>query len=132
MNCLRNKISREIDIIMSDLDELKKEIDRLKSVIQEARKTVKDGNLADSASALEVLGKIIPKSKRTLKGHLAKIYAMYWCADSRHLSSASQDGKLICWDSYSGNKIHAIPLRSSWVMTTTYAPTGSFVASGGA
>ena len=116
---------------MSELEELKKEIDRLKSTIQEARKNVNDTNLSHSASELDPVGKIIPKNKRTLKGHLAKIYSMDWCADSRHLASASQDGKLICWDSHSGNKVHAIPLRSSWVMTCTYAPSGSFVASGG-
>ena len=45
--------------------------------------------------------------------------------------SASQDGKLIVWDSYSTNKVHAIPLRSSWVMTCAYAPSGNFVACGG-
>ena len=28
-------------------------------------------------------------------------------------------------------QIHAIPLRSSWVMTCAYAPSGSFVACGG-
>lgn len=50
---------------------------------------------------------------------------------SRNLVSASQDGKLIVWDSYSTNKVYAIPLRSSWVMTCAYAPSGSFVACGG-
>ena len=35
------------------------------------------------------------------------------------------------WDAYTTNKIHAIPLRSSWVMTCAYAPTGSYVACGG-
>ncbi|OXA58241.1 Guanine nucleotide-binding protein G(I)/G(S)/G(T) subunit beta-1 [Folsomia candida] len=68
---------------------------------------------------------------RTLRGHLAKIYAMHWGSDSRNLVSASQDGKLIVWDSYTTNKVHAIPLRSSWVMTCAYAPSGSFVACGG-
>ena len=48
----------------------------------------------------------------------------------RNLVSASQDGKLIVWDSYTTNKVHAIPLRSSWVMTCAYAPSGSFVACG--
>lgn len=71
------------------------------------------------------------KVRRTLKGHLAKIYAMQWAADKRHLVSASQDGKLLVWDAYSTNKIYAIPLRSSWVMTCAYAPSGNFVASGG-
>ncbi|ELW52789.1 Guanine nucleotide-binding protein G(I)/G(S)/G(T) subunit beta-2 [Tupaia chinensis] len=50
---------------------------------------------------------------------------------ARLLVSASQDGKLIIWDSYTTNKVHAIPLRSSWVMTCAYAPSGNFVACGG-
>src|SRR6478609_540026 len=69
--------------------------------------------------------------KRTLKGHLAKIYAMHWSTDRRHLVSASQDGKLIIWDAYTTNKVHAIPLRSSWVMTCAYSPSGNLVACGG-
>ena len=94
------------------------------------------------------------RTRRTLRGHLAKIYAMHWGSDarsvknilmkspsiydcflfsssSRNLVSASQDGKLIVWDSYTTNKVHAIPLRSSWVMTCAYAPSGNFVACGG-
>jgi guanine nucleotide-binding protein G(I)/G(S)/G(T) subunit beta-1 len=71
------------------------------------------------------------KTRRTLKGHLAKIYAMHWSTDRRHLVSASQDGKLIIWDAYTTNKVHAIPLRSSWVMTCAYAPSGNYVACGG-
>jgi guanine nucleotide-binding protein G(I)/G(S)/G(T) subunit beta-1 len=71
------------------------------------------------------------RTKRTLKGHLAKIYAMHWSTDRRHLVSASQDGKLIIWDAYTTNKVHAIPLRSSWVMTCAYAPSGNYVACGG-
>ena len=34
-----------------------------------------------------------------------QVYAMHWGADSRNLVSASQDGKLIVWDSYSTNKV---------------------------
>lgn len=71
------------------------------------------------------------KTKRILKGHLAKIYAMHWSTDRRHLVSASQDGKLIIWDAYTTNKVHAIPLRSSWVMTCAYSPSGNYVACGG-
>lgn len=71
------------------------------------------------------------KVRRTLKGHLAKIYALHWSNDKRHLVSASQDGKLIIWDAYTSNKVHAIPLRSSWVMTCAYSPTGDLVACGG-
>lgn len=45
------------------------------------------------------------RTRRTLRGHLAKIYAMHWGCDSRNLVSASQDGKLIVWDSHTTNKV---------------------------
>jgi len=56
---------------------------------------------------------------------------LHWAMDSQHLVSASQDGKLIVWNGYTTNKVHAIPLRSSWVMTCAYSPSGQFVACGG-
>jgi len=56
---------------------------------------------------------------------------MHWSNDSRHLVSASQDGKLIIWNAFTTNKVHAIPLRSSWVMTCAYSPSGNLVACGG-
>jgi len=83
------------------------------------------------AAEVETLPRIVMKPRRSLKGHLAKIYAMHWAADKRHLVSASQDGKLIVWDAYTTNKVHAIPLRSSWVMTCAYSPSGNYVACGG-
>lgn len=83
------------------------------------------------AAEVEPLPRIVMRARRTLRGHLAKIYAMHWAEDKRHLVSASQDGKLIVWDAYTTNKVHAIPLRSSWVMTCAYAPSGNFVACGG-
>ena len=83
------------------------------------------------AAEVEALPRIVMRPRRALKGHLAKIYAMHWAADRRHLVSASQDGKLIVWDAYTTNKVHAIPLRSSWVMTCAYSPTGNLVACGG-
>ena len=114
-----------------ELDNLKQEIDRLKSLIIGAQQDANDTTLKQAASDVDLLGKIGIKNKRTLRGHLAKIYSMHWAEDSRHLSSASQDGKLIVWDSWSTNKVHAIPLRSSWVMTCAFAPSGKYVASGG-
>jgi guanine nucleotide-binding protein G(I)/G(S)/G(T) subunit beta-1 len=83
------------------------------------------------AAEVDPLPRIVMRPRRALRGHLAKIYAMHWAADRRHLVSASQDGKLIVWDAYTTNKVHAIPLRSSWVMTCAYAPSGNFVACGG-
>eukprot|EP01103_Thecamoeba_quadrilineata_P008289 TRINITY_DN18057_c0_g1_i1.p1 TRINITY_DN18057_c0_g1~~TRINITY_DN18057_c0_g1_i1.p1 ORF type:complete len:357 (-),score=52.27 TRINITY_DN18057_c0_g1_i1:123-1079(-) len=71
------------------------------------------------------------KIRRTLKGHIAKIYALHWTEEKTNLVSASQDGKLLVWDAVTTNKLHAIPLRSSWVMTCAYSPSGAFVACGG-
>jgi guanine nucleotide-binding protein G(I)/G(S)/G(T) subunit beta-1 len=71
------------------------------------------------------------KIRRHLRGHLAKIYAMHWANDGQHLVSASQDGKLIVWNAYTTNKLHAVPLRSAWVMTCAYSPSGNFAACGG-
>lgn len=45
----------------------------------------------------------------------------------RHCVSGSLDGKLIIWDSWTGNKVQIIPLRSAWVMSVAYAQTGNFV-----
>ncbi|CAB4062262.1 GNB1 [Lepeophtheirus salmonis] len=117
--------------MMNDLDPLRMEAEQLKNAIREAQKKVRDTTLLNATSQVEPLGRILMRLRRTLRGHLAKIYAMHWAYDSRKLVSASQDGKLIIWDSYSANKVHAIPLRSSWVMTCAYAPSGNFVACGG-
>lgn len=49
----------------------------------------------------------------------------------RHCVTGSLDGKLIIWDSWTGNKVQVIPLRSAWVMSVAFAPSGNFVACGG-
>ena len=100
-------------------------------LLQDARKQACDTTLLQETANMEPVGRIQLRTRRTLRGHLAKIYAMHWGTDSRYLVSASQDGKLIVWDAYTTNKVHAIPLRSSWVMTCAYAPSGSYVACGG-
>jgi guanine nucleotide-binding protein G(I)/G(S)/G(T) subunit beta-1 len=69
--------------------------------------------------------------RRVLRGHFGKVYACAWSQDSEHLVSASQDGKLLIWNTRSGLKRYAISLQSSWVMATDYSPSGKFVASGG-
>jgi guanine nucleotide-binding protein G(I)/G(S)/G(T) subunit beta-1 len=71
------------------------------------------------------------KVRNTLKGHLSKVYAMQWAENQPYIVSASQDGKLLIWDAQTNNKLEAVPLRSSWVMTCAYSPSGRFVAAGG-
>merc|ERR1719319_104205 len=94
------------------MEALKQEAEHLKNDIREGRKAACDTTLAQVADqTTEPVGRIQLRTRRTLRGHLSKVYAMHWGAESRNLVSASQDGKLIVWDSYSTNKVHAIPLR---------------------
>lgn len=81
---------------------------------QDARKAACDTSLVQATATLEPIGRVQMRTRRTLRGHLAKIYAMHWGSDSRNLVSASQDGKLIVWDSYTTNKV------STWLRTSYY------------
>ena len=79
------------------------------------------GNARSGGSAAqEFPDKGTIQQRKILKGHYGKIYSMHWAGDSRRLVSASQDGKLIIWDGLSTNKMYAVPLRSSWVMTCAF------------
>lgn len=81
---------------------------------------------------IEELKDFLPVCRKTLKGHFGKVYAMQWSpADPNQLVSAAQDGKLIVWNALTTNKVHMIPLRSSWVMTCAFSNTGKRVACGG-
>lgn len=117
--------------IADKIDKARQEAEAMKAKIRSHRDEKHDTTLKDHTKSVASLPKNDKmKPRRTLKGHLAKIYAMHWSQDN-HLVSASQDGKLLVWDALTTNKVHAIPLRSSWVMTCAYSPTGSFVACGG-
>ncbi|KAI9474003.1 MAG: WD40-repeat-containing domain protein [Benjaminiella poitrasii] len=119
------------DDISERISNARREADILKERIKQRKEALADTTLKEMAKDVEPLARVMMKVRRNLKGHLAKIYAMHWSSDSQHLVSASQDGKLIIWNAYTTHKIHAIPLRSSWVMTAAYSPSGSFIASGG-
>lgn len=116
---------------MGDIERLRQEAETLRKKIKDARIAAADTSLVQVAQDVEAVSRLSFRPRKILRGHLAKIYAMHWATDSRNLVSASQDGKLIVWDAYTTNKIHAIPLRSSWVMTCAYSPSGNFVACGG-
>ncbi|EEQ32308.1 small G-beta protein GPB [Microsporum canis CBS 113480] len=88
----------------------RREAEVLKDRIRHRRDDLADTTLRQVAqNNTDPLPRIGMRPRRNLKGHLAKIYAMHWSTDRRHLVSASQDGKLIIWDAYTTNKVHAIP-----------------------
>jgi len=91
-------------------------------------RTCKDGEQAST------LGRHPIKERKILRGHFGKIYALHWChgaGNEEKVVSASQDGKLIVWNSLTTNKLKLVPLSSAWVMTVAYSPSGEFVACGG-
>jgi len=115
---------------LEDMSPLDREAYDLKVQLQEKRQAVCDTSLFNEAQGATPISVKI-RRRRDLKGHLTKVYAMDWCTDAKHVLSASQDSRLLVWDTYSGNKIHAIELKCSWVMCCSYAPSGNYVASGG-
>jgi len=116
----------EVKQLLNDIQALKTDIEQYASAEIRPEPLQK---IMGSDTSKKILMSL--KQRRILKGHFGKIYACHWAQDSRHLVSASQDGKLIIWNGFTTNKVHAIPLRSSWVMTCAYSPTGSMVACGG-
>jgi guanine nucleotide-binding protein G(I)/G(S)/G(T) subunit beta-1 len=108
-----------------DCESLRRKLDELRGDETEVH-LKKAGQAASVAPATSSL-----KPRKRLTGHFGKIYAMHWSEDSKNLVSASQDGKLIIWNAFTQNKTQAIPLRSSWVMTCAYSPSGGYVACGG-
>lgn len=70
--------------------------------------------------------------RRTLKGHFGKVTALHWGGDSKTLVSASQDGNLLIWNAITANKIEALPLKSSYVMSVGIEQTkGDLIGCGG-
>jgi len=116
---------------MAELDAATKEAEKLKETIRANLKASADTTLAQFANDVPALNAVNLKIRRTLKGHLSKIYAMQWAGESPTLASASQDGRLIVWNAVTCLKMYAIALPTNWVMCCGYSPSGEFVASGG-
>jgi len=120
---------------MSDLAEklkdAKKEAEGLKDELKKKRDEINDVSLKQASNDIAPIPDSKLRVRKKLKGHLSKVYAIQWGPGDAHLVSASQDGRLIVWHAESTNKLHAIPLRSSWVMTCAYSGSGNLVACGG-
>lgn len=120
---------------MSNSEEV--ELQTLKDQIQTDREKARDvDGIAEYVSHDPQRWEKTPPRKfkclKTLRGHLAKVYALQWGGENgQNIVSASQDGKLLVWDAVTGNKINAIPLQNAWVMTCAYSNSGSMVAAGG-
>jgi len=121
-----------MDEKLAAIESCKRDIADLKAQIEQLRENADQTPLAEAAEAAGVQPfNCQLRKRRILKGHYGKVYALAWGPDSRQMVSASQDGKLIIWNAFTTNKLHAIPLRSCWIMTCDYSPSGQLVACGG-
>ncbi|XP_037719256.1 guanine nucleotide-binding protein subunit beta-2 [Drosophila subpulchrella] len=114
--------------------ETQKLYDEINGMIQKFKddqKSKADCTLADKCGDMGDVPKIRLSSKKILKGHINKVNSVHFAGDSRHCVTGSLDGKLIIWDTWTANKVQIIPLRSAWVMTVAFSPSGNFVACGG-
>ncbi|XP_044736202.1 guanine nucleotide-binding protein subunit beta-2 [Chrysoperla carnea] len=110
---------------------LKTELQGIYNKILEDQKAKADTTLEAACGSLGDVPKVRMSTKKFLKGHINKVNSVHFSGDSRHCVTGSLDGKLIIWDTWTGNKVQVIPLRSSWVMSVAFAPSGNFVACGG-
>lgn len=51
---------------------------------------VADTSLAEVAADVPTIGRVSLRTRKTLRGHLAKIYAMHWASDSRYAYGGSE------------------------------------------
>ncbi|CAB9516612.1 nucleotide-binding protein G(I)/G(S)/G(T) subunit [Seminavis robusta] len=126
---------------MSDLNSrieaAKAEVENLAKQIQKTQNGKRDQGLGAVArtkaqNPAPIRNPPTTKMRRCLKGHFGKVTAMHWGGDSRHLVSAGQDGNLLIWNAVTSNKVQAITLKSSYVMSVGYEQTkGELVACGG-
>eukprot|EP00164_Ancoracysta_twista_P002079 GFYU01002741.1.p1 GENE.GFYU01002741.1~~GFYU01002741.1.p1 ORF type:complete len:354 (-),score=75.50 GFYU01002741.1:387-1448(-) len=117
-----------VERLKAEANELQRQI---KEQTQEIENTTLEEVVSKSPATAKVSGQISLKARKNLKGHFAKVYAVHWAMDGKQLVSASQDGKLLVWNGYTANKIHCVPLKSTWVMTCAFSPSANLVACGG-
>jgi len=79
-----------------EVDQLFKELNNLKDEIKKKKEKYVDNSLQNYVKNKDLditIGDKL-KTRRTLKGHWGKVYALDWSSDPVLLVSASQDGKL--------------------------------------
>eukprot|EP01084_Bolivina_argentea_P307207 530952_1 len=119
--------------VTEHLQRIQKICDKLRMKIKQIQQSSAN-NILTQISSNKIQTKTMfkePKQQLLMTGHFGKVFDINFSDDSKYIISASDDGKLIIWDPYSGNKELAITLNSTWVRTCTFSPSTNFVASGG-
>jgi guanine nucleotide-binding protein G(I)/G(S)/G(T) subunit beta-1 len=120
--------------VQKQIAEAKGRLETLKKEIESVKSSKSDRSLMDTIRQRQCTDAIscAMRTRRILRGHFGKVYAVHWSGDSTHLLSASQDGKLMIWNGLTTNKLQSIPLTSSWVITCAFEQmSNTLVACGG-
>ena len=100
-------------------------------MLDNLRKDVADTTLEKEAKKVPVLSSRPMDCRKILRGHFAKVHDLSWGKDSRTLLTVSQDGKILMWDAYTGQKEHIINSECKWMMSCDMSPLGRMVVAGG-
>lgn len=119
------------ELISEEEKALDAELLNLKIALSNAQKAVADTTFYKMTVNVPELGRVKFKLRKHLRGHLAKVTSLQWASDNQLLLSASQDGKLIIWDTFTRKKVYMIVLKTTWVIGSAISPSMNFVASGG-
>jgi len=121
----KEKHKAEIEKCKQDITVLKAKLKAKSGEDEKASKSLPEASRNTPAATSDL------KQRRILQGHKGKIYGVQWSKDNRNIVSAGQDGNMIIWNAFTTNKVQAIPLKATFVMTCAYSPNGDFVACGG-
>ena len=113
----------------TEIEQLQEELKNLADEVAQKRDEQYDCQFTDISNNVQPLIRINLKTRRTLKGHLSKIYDLSW--NKYKILTVSQDGKAMLWDAISANKLQRVPLKTQWVQTCEYDPKGTQFACGG-
>eukprot|EP01083_Nonionella_stella_P180295 642498_1 len=86
-----------------DLETCQKMCEELRAQIQQIRQQTGRKILAELSTDVEVT-EYEPKQRNLCTGHFGKIYALHWASNNEDIVSASQDGKLLIWNTSTKNK----------------------------
>jgi len=70
------------------------------------------------------------RQKAVLKGHLGVVRQVQFSPDGKTLASVCDGGRVICWNVFSGTKIHELQLPKGRMCSVAFTLDGRYLAAG--
>lgn len=120
--------------MQNKVDQLKAQLSDLKKQLRALKTQKSNGNMIQARSKKQAPKQATysVKMRRNLTGHFGKVMAVDCHRSIERVVSASQDGKMLLWNGFTGNKLESITMSSVWVLCCSFEQeNGHFVASAG-